>query len=279
MRRAAFLTMDTLEDFVAYDELAKPPLRERGWHIEDVPWRSGADWDAYEAVVIRTPWDYHTAPGDFLDVLYTIEASRARLANPLDAVRWNLDKTYLRALESRDVPIVPTVWGHGLTPDTLAALRAQLGGEIVVKPIVGANADDTFRLGPEADTPTEAGALATFADRPFMAQPFVRSIVEWGETSLFFFGGTYSHAILKTPASGDFRVQEEHGGQIRAMDPPPALRAAAQRAVEAAVEITGADLLYARPDLVRLGDGSWALIELEIIEPSLYFPFDADSPA
>ena len=272
MRHVAFLTMDSLEAFVAYDHLAVEPLRARGWAVTDVPWRAETDWSRFEAVVIRTPWDYQRAPGAFLEVLAQIEASGARLANPLEVVRWNLDKTYLRDLGARGVPVVPTVWGEGLTPEALGGLFGDLGREIVVKPTVGANADDAFRLAPDADA---SGALAAFAGRPFMAQPFVRSVVDEGEFSLFYFDGAYSHAILKTPAPRDFRVQEEHGGTIRAVEPAPALRAAAEAALEAA---PGA-LLYARPDLVRMPDGSWALMELELIEPSLYFPYDAASPA
>ncbi|HIG75489.1 MAG TPA: hypothetical protein EYQ24_13210 [Bacteroidetes bacterium] len=275
MRRAAFLTMDSLDGFVAYDDLVKPPLRERGWSVTDVPWRSGADWDAFEAVVIRTPWDYQDDPAAFLEVLREIEHSRAHLANGLDAVRWNLTKTYLRELAAHGVPTVPTLWGDTLTPGALAELRGTLGHALVLKPTVGANADHAFRLGPDADP---ADALATFADRPYMAQGFVRSVVDWGEASLFYFDGAYSHAVRKTPAAGDFRVQEEHGGRIQSLTPDDALREAAQCAVETASRLVGTPLLYARPDLVRLADGSWALMELELIEPSLYFPYDAASP-
>ena len=272
MRRAAFLTMDSLDEFVAYDHLAIPPLAARGWAVDEVPWRSNADWSRYEAVVIRTPWDYQDAPEAFLAVLEAIESSGARLANGLDVVRWNLDKRYLREIEASGAPIVPTVWGDDLTPEALAGLFDRLGREVVVKPVVGANADDTFRLTP--DTASASGVVDTFRQRPFMAQPFVRAVVEEGEYSLFTFGGDYSHAILKTPASGDFRVQEEHGGRIRAVDPEPALRAAAEAALAAAP----GPLLYARPDLVRMPDGTWAVMELELIEPSLYFPYDDASP-
>ncbi len=271
MRPLAFLTMDSLEDFVAYDHLAVAPLRARGWAVTDVPWRAETDWGRFEAVVIRTPWDYQDDPKAFLEVLERIDASGARLANPLEAVRWNLDKTYLRELEAAGVATVPTTWGDQLTPESLAGLFEHHGGEIVIKPTVGANADNAFRLTPEADA---RGALATFAALPFMAQPFVQSVVDEGEFSLFTFDGAYSHAILKTPAPRDFRVQEEHGGTIKAVAPEASLMDAATRALAAAPEA----LLYARPDFVRLADGSWALMELEIIEPSLYFPYDDASP-
>ena len=107
-----------------------------------------------------------------------------------------------------------------------------------------------------------------------MAQPFVRSVVEEGEFSLFFFGGAYSHTALKTPKAHDFRVQEEHGGWIRAVEPEPALRALAEDVMDAVAPTP----LQARVDLVRMEGDRFALMELELIEPSLYFRTDAASP-
>lgn len=270
MRRCAFLTTDRLDGFVTYDRLLVEPLARRGWTVDEVPWRAAADWDAYEVVVIRSPWDYQRDPDAFLAVLETIDRSKARLENPLDLVRWNLRKTYLRDLDARGLPIVPTRWLDRLAPADLPTLFDGLGDEIVVKPVVGANADDTFRLRSDS-RPDEA--LATFAERPCMVQPFVRAVVDEGEFSLFHFGGAYSHAILKAPAAGDFRVQEEHGGRIRAVAPEPALRALA----DGAVDSLGLAPLYARTDFVRLGSG-FALMEVELIEPSLYFSYDPASP-
>jgi hypothetical protein len=268
--------MDSLEGFYSYDELLYEPLRRRGWSVEPIPWRrSGVDWGAYEAVVIRTPWDYQQDPSGFLAVLEQIEDSAARLLNALELVRWNLDKHYLRDLETAGVAIVPTIFESGLDADGLRGLFDRLGtNRIVVKPTIGANATDAFPLSREADGEAWAGAIRAFGDRSFLAQPFVRSVVEVGEYSLSFFGGEYSHAVLKKPKAGDFRVQEEHGGLIRAVDPEPALLASAAKAV-AAVSPTP---LYARADLVRLATGEWATMELEVIEPSLYFSFDAASP-
>lgn len=277
MPRVAFLTTDRLDDFVTYDHLAVAPLAARGWTVEFVPWRDAADWGRWEAVVVRSPWDYQADPDAFLAVLGAIDRSPARLANPLAVMRWNLDKRYLRDLDARGVPIVPTAWGRGLDAPRLDALRADLDApEIVVKPVVGANADDTFRLPPTADA---SPALAAFAGREWMAQPFVPSVVDEGETSVFVFGGAPSHAVLKTPARGDFRVQEEHGGTIRAVPLRPELLAASERALAAAEDAGGRGLLYARVDLVTLPDGTPAVIELELIEPSLYFPYDGASPA
>ncbi len=266
MRRAAFLTLEDRGDYVIDDALAVAELGLRGWRVDEVPWRRDADWRSFDAVVIRTTWDYQRDLDGFLAKLAAIEATGARLANDLALVRWNARKTYLRDLAARGVPVVPTRWGEGLDADGVRGLCASLG-ECVIKPVVSANADDTYRVAPGLADADAEGIAARFAARAWMAQPFVRSVVDEGERSAFYFGGAYSHAIVKVPRAGDFRVQEEHGGSITAVAPDAALRAAADRVMAA----LGPAPLQARVDLVRLDDGSLALMELEAIEPSLYF--------
>lgn len=265
----AFLTLDDRSAYVIDDDLALAELRSRGWRVEEIPWRRrGVDWGAFDLVVIRTTWDYQHDLDAFLDALSAIESAGVPLANPSALVRWNARKTYLRDLASRGVPVVPTRWGVGLSADGVRSLCDALGdGGCVIKPTVSANAHDTFRLAREPDG-SVAGELASrFADREWMAQPFVASVLVEGEYSVFYFDGAYSHAIVKRPKAGDFRVQEEHGGLIAAIEPDDALRLAADRVMAALDEVP----LQARVDLVRLDDGSLALMELEAIEPSLYF--------
>ena len=278
MRRCAFLTLAEPDGYAIYDALAHAPFAERGWAVDDVAWTADVDWNHYEAVVVRSPWDYTDAPERFLDVLAAIDASSARLGNGLRTCRWNLEKTYLRELAEHDVQLIPTVWGERVAGASEAEAWFDALGtdEIVVKPVVGVTAEGAFRLRRGDDL---APVAAFYADRAFQAQPFVQDIVETGETSVFAFLGETSHAVLKTPAAGDFRVQEEWGGRIQATTPAPDMAAAAEHALAVAAEILGEPLLYARADLVRLADGTPAVIELELIEPSLYFPYDAASPA
>lgn len=272
-KRCAFLTMDDLGDFFAYDHLLIPPMRASGWEVVDVPWAaSGVDWSSFEAVVIRSPWDYQGRPELFIDVLRKIDESAAVLHNPLEVCRWNMDKVYLRDLEARGVAIIPTQWCDSLTPDNLSCLLDQ-HPRLVVKPRIGAGADDTFVLDCEQPESWRE-ALETYSGKPLLVQPFLPSIQTVGEVSLFYFAGQFSHAIVKCPSKGDFRVQEEHGGIIRACEPTAAQLELALRAVGA----VGQELLYARIDVVQLPDGSQAIIELELIEPSLYFSFDDNSP-
>ena len=210
-------------------------------------------------------------------VLASIPRCGARLENNLSLVRWNTSKTYLRELAAAGIPIVPTLWRDYLKPDELFDLYGEFPGrEIVLKPQVGAGAIDTYRLNRETLT-THAQAIEShFSDRALMVQPFVDAITSEGEYSLIYFNGVLSHAILKTPKTRDFRVQEEHGGMIRKVKPEAGLRLIGAAVLDALASVP----LYARVDLVRAnGDSLFWLMELELIEPALYLRMDAEAPA
>jgi Glutathione synthase/Ribosomal protein S6 modification enzyme (glutaminyl transferase) len=263
--------MDSLAGYTSDDELAIAPLNDLGWDVETVSWRDETtDWNAFELVVVRTPWDYHNDPKAFLAVLRKIDGSNARLENPFSLMEWNLDKRYLRELEARGTKIVPTIWSNsGISEKAFSDWQAVFDSEeLIIKPTVSATAKDTFR-----SRSFDAGLTEIFAHRSFMVQPFINSVVDEGEFSLFYFSGEYSHAISKSPKRGDFRVQEEHGGLILAVEPEQKLR---ETADEIVTELE--PMLYARVDLVRDGSGDFMLMELELIEPALYFRMNADSP-
>ena len=275
--RCAFLTLDDPSGYTVDDHLAVAPLARLGWSVDDVPWRRpNVDWEKYDAVVIRSTWDYAKDPDAFLDVLTVIARSGARLFNPLDLVTWNIRKTYLRDLASRGVSIVPTVWRERLGRGELHDVIDEVGAdEIVVKPVIGASARGAFRVSKSASV-EEVGVIeAWYADRALLAQPFVRAISTEGEFSLFYFDGAFSHAIRKKPKPADYRVQEEHGGSNVAVRATPELLGSGAR-VLTSLDVTP---LYARVDFVRANDatGYW-LMELELIEPSLYLRMDAEAP-
>ncbi len=141
--------------------------------------------------------------------------SESRLFDPLKIYRWNLDKRYTLDLKSNGIRIVPTEWLHGLPKDSIAS-RFESSGvfRLVAKPLIGANADDTFVLQAD-DTSSWSNAVDVLGNRELMLQPFLESISEEGEYSLFYLGVHFSHAFVKPPAKGDFRVQEEHGGSFQ----------------------------------------------------------------
>ncbi len=267
MRLCAVLTMDDMSDFVTDADLSIPPMNALGWYVRTVPWRTpGADWDQFELVYIGTPWDYPEEAELFLRVLEEIDRSRATLVNSLELVRWNLEKTYLRELESRGAAIVPSLWYARFDEfDIDDAFARHASDSLVAKPVIGANAADTFVLERPADSQILDTLARAFDARPFFVQPFIESVRTEGEYSLFFFRGHYSHAILKLPEPGDFRTQEEHGAEIIAVEPPAGLEKTARRIVE----MVEPQPVYVRADFVR-GDDEFLLMELELIEPSLY---------
>lgn len=275
MRRVAFLTLHDPTGFVMDDELAITPLAQRGWQVETLPWdRVGVDWRCYDLVVLRSTWDYQHHAERFLATLAAIEASGTRLENSLAMVRWNMRKTYLRDLAAQGVPIVPTLWRDGLSPGDLMPMFEELGcGEAVIKPVMSGNAQGAWRLDHRSIATQSTEIEAYYASRPLMLQPFEPGIRDEGEYSLLYFNGAHSHSILKVPKSGDFRVQEEHGSEIRAVAAEPALLAAGAAAMKA----IGSQLLYARADLVRHGD-EFRVMELELVEPALYLRMDPGAP-
>lgn len=266
--------MDSTAGWSIDADLGIPPLETRGWTVDWVPWRSpDVAWGDYEAVYIGVPWDYPEDVTHFLDVLERVDRSRAVLVNDLALVRWSLSKTYLRDLESRGADIVPSLWYDGMQAGDIAGSFDRLqAGQLIVKPVVSTNATDTFLLA--RDAYDEAGLLEIFDGRAFVAQPFIENIRSEGEYSLFYFANAFSHAIRKMPGTGDFRVQEEHGAEIRATDPEPALVACADHVLRLVEPMP----VYARADFVRGPDGRFLLMELELIEPSMYLRMNPEAP-
>lgn len=272
MKHCAFLTMDSLEEFECYDHLLVSPLKDRGWEVDMISWRAvGVEWDKYDVVLIRSPWDYQSDSDAFMKVLGEIEQSKAKLENSLEICHWNVHKAYLLELEMLGVAIVPTVLEKNLRVESLyEAFEKYACSEIIVKPPVSANADNTFRLTKEKVQECKTELIQIFSEEEYLLQPFIDSIVNEGEYSLFYFAGEYSHAILKKPKSGDFRVQEEHGGQLLLIDADEKLKTVASHVLK----FIPGETMYARIDLVS-HEGEYLLMEVELIEPSLYFNMDA----
>ncbi|MBW3535391.1 MAG: hypothetical protein KY453_09285 [Gemmatimonadetes bacterium] len=274
-RRCAFLTTEGLDGPVVDDDLAYAPLQARGWEVEAVPWRSTeARWAAFDAVVIRSAWDFQDDPHGFVEALARIAASGARLANPLPMVRWNLRKTYLFDLDCWGVRTVPTVWRPGFLDGDLDHLYRDLNTqELVVKPVVGANGRGALRVA-AGDVGARDEAERAFHGREAIVQPFQPSVLREGEVSLFFLDRAFSHAVRKVPARGEFRSQEEHGGRVSSFQPEAALVKSAGQMIDR----LEAPPLYARVDVVRDRSGAWAVMELELVEPSLYLRMDSGAP-
>jgi glutathione synthase/RimK-type ligase-like ATP-grasp enzyme len=145
---------------------------------------------------------------------------------------------------------------------------------MVIKPLVGANGEDTFCISRSTDSGTIEEVVRLFQNRAHMVQPFMSMVVAEGEFSLFYFNGHYSHAILKTPTGSEFRSQEERGATIKAARPEARLLHRGRQALDSVSPAP----LYARIDFVR-DDGDFRVMEMELIEPSLYLRMHPEAPA
>ncbi len=275
-QRCAFITMDSMEGFVCDDDLAIPALKELGWDVEKISWRSrGTDWTRYGIVVIRSPWDYPTDAPRFLALLDEIEASSTPLFNPPELVRWNLHKSYLNWLDERDVSVVPTRWLDKPRKADILALFDEYGGDkMVIKPAIGANAEHAHVLNKRTLEQDWPKIEPVFEHRQAMVQPFRTAIQSEGEYSVMFVDGEISHTIRKTPKAGDFRSQEEHGADIALVEPEALLVTRASEAVRA----LSVRPLYGRADMIRNPDGDFEVMELELVEPSMYLRMDPEAP-
>lgn len=264
--RVALVTCASLRELTDDDRPLIGELAGLGIYAEPEVWDDpSADWSKYDLVLIRSTWDYYLNPAAFAAWVSRLEENGAVLWNPPKVVRANAEKTYLRGLEVAGVSVAPTVWLEKGGPARLDEILAGRGWtDAVVKPVVSAGAYRTHRV--KRGEPAGQQALdEVLAHSGAMIQPYLAEIAAEGEWSFVFLDGEFSHAVLKTPRAGDFRVQEEHGGRATAVVPPAPLLAQARDAALA----TPGPWLYARVDGVRRG-GELVVVEVELVEPSLY---------
>ncbi|SOD73997.1 hypothetical protein SAMN05892883_3183 [Jatrophihabitans sp. GAS493] len=250
------------------------------WQVWDDP---SVLWQRFHAILIRSTWDYTTKRDEFLRWAAAVAARGPMLLNPLDLLSWNSDKIYLRELADAGIPIVPTSWSP---PGTEAEW---LNTEFVAKPSVGAGSVGAGRFDPA--TPDGLAAARSHvqmlhgAGRTVLIQPYLSGVDDSGERALLYFGGTFSHAITKAAllppdAANPLREGSTSGNRAplyyteRISD---AVATPAELAVGAQVlqwlrSRDGEYPLYARVDLLPSADGP-KLIELELVEPSLFFAF------
>lgn len=269
-RTIALATSRQFASLVADDRLLVGALAERGISAVGAIWNDPAvKWTDYDAVVIRSCWDYHLAHDEFLAWVARLETGGVCILNPPALVRWNAEKGYLRDLSSRGIAVVPTRWVE--VTDVLPLeriMREQHWPEVVVKPAISASAHETWRARASDAEALEERFRGMVSRGRALVQPYLDVIASEGEWSLLFYDGAYSHAALKRPKAGDFRVQVEHGGGSVIREPEGHAVESAHRALTAA-EKGRARSLYARVDGCVI-DGQFVLMELELIEPDLY---------
>ena len=272
MPRLALATSSKYPALTDDDRCLLQPLAVHGIQPEPAVWDDSAyDWSSCAAVVIRSCWDYHLKPDHFLHWIAKLEAQHIPVFNAAPLVRWNANKSYQRDLDARGIATVPTFWAEDGDALSLKQTLHRLGWrQAVVKPRISATAYRT-QLVTDDDADSAQALFDELRRGPgVMVQKFMPCITADGDWSVIFFAGTFSHAVLKKPKAGDFRVQNDFGGSSNLADPPPHVLESASRALRA-VDPT----IYARVDGV-VDEGRFLLMELELIEPALFL---ADHPA
>jgi glutathione synthase/RimK-type ligase-like ATP-grasp enzyme len=229
-------------------------------------WTDPGDLSTFDLILPLLAWGYQRAPDAWMAALDRWEAQRLPFANPISMLRWNTDKIYLFDLEAAGIAIVPSQFAAALDATCLDAAHADFGETLVIKPTISGGADGTYRLNCGDPLPADV------TGRPMLIQPMMEAIVAEGEYSLFLFEGVFSHAILKHPDAGDFRVQRQFGGRDFQTQPPADALACAQDVLAVLPSLP----LYARVDLVRGDHRAFVVMELEVIEPSLFLDHAPD---
>jgi len=274
MKKITFATCEKYPDLTEDDRLVIEPLGRHGIEVNPLIWDSEFMPNQAGIVVIRSCWDYHFKSQEFLRWIRQTERQGPALWNPARAVEWNLNKIYLQDLMQQGVATPETVWLKQNAQADLQTLLEEKGWrKAVVKPLISATAFRTWVTSPQAAGSEQIAFAQLLSDSGAIVQRFIDEVQTRGEWSFIFFGGKYSHAVLKKPKEGDFRVQEEYGGETKSVAPAAELIEQAQRIIELIPE----RLLFARVDAVEL-NGELCLMELELIEPFLFLYADPLAP-
>lgn len=249
------------------DKILSGILTKMGLSHEIQVWSDPAvDWSRFGLFLLKSPWDYFDYYAEFLIWMDKIQKLGIPVLNDLETVRWNSSKEYLLEIEAKGFPtIAGLILRKGGSPN-LAEIREKVKSDtIVIKPLVSGGAKNTLKIPVKDWADYEEKVAQLLKEEDFLAQPFVPEVAEVGEYSLIFFNRKFSHAVLKTPAKSDFRVQHYFGGTIQEIQPSSAMLDSCQKLIDT----FGPETLYGRVDGVEI-DGVFHLMELELIEPYLF---------
>lgn len=272
--RIALATYDRAPSLAPDDQLLIPALSAVGIDAEPAVWTSqDVIWETFDAVVVRSCWDYHLRYDAFRAWLERLDGSRLPVWNSVGTIEWNSHKRYLVELSRRGVPIVPTQVITDRSVDAVtAAVRDAGWPRFVLKPAISASGFETHALDASFDDASRATIARVMRFGDALVQPFMDEVPRHGEYSLVYIDGHFSHAAIKRAGGSEFRVQTEHGGSVTPVHVDDALIEAGNRALSALSETP----LYARVDGV-VHDGAFLLMELELIEPNLFFGLEPRS--
>jgi glutathione synthase/RimK-type ligase-like ATP-grasp enzyme len=271
--KIAFLTCAKKPSITEDDQVLADVLVREGCVVDGVPWDSErVNSRDYDLLLLRSTWDYHLRPVEFRRWLSYVADADLPLFNPPAVVRWNVNKKYLFALKEKGVGIPEGVFIHQRDREKANDIIRNLKAErVVVKPAVSATAFQTHLMLRD-DLMNDSSRLSNLFDHgDVIVQEFLEEIETKGEISVMYFGGKFSHAVVKQAKSGDFRVQTDFGGTVRLFQPSDSILNEVASILSKIPEC-----LYARVDGLDIG-GSFVLMELELIEPVLFFRESPDA--
>lgn len=265
MQRIALVTYDGKPDLSISDAGIAALLRQQAVAVSVVPWTSSIDWREFSLVLIRSTWDYHTRYQEFLTWIRLLESQNVSLWNTPSTLRWNTDKTYLSGIVAKDIRIVPTI----VVPDKQSLPDSLPWEEIIIKPSIGASSYGVLHMDTPSPHAWRREVQRQLGKGSVLIQEYQPQIKN-GEHSFIFFDKKFSHAVLKTPRSNEFRVQTEFGGRVTPVIPDEHTVHKLERFLTSFPD----PLLYARIDGLLDGD-TFTLMEIELCEPELFLNTDA----
>lgn len=267
-------TDEYVQNILLEDRLVRTAFEKRGLSVTRVDWADkNFDWSSTQCAVFRTTWDYFLRFEEFSLWLNGV-SKKTRLINPVELIRWNIDKHYLNDLQKNGINIPPTRFIEPRENITLKHLHEDMGwNETVLKPTVSGGAFNTFKMNTKNLAEHENIFQRLIAKESMMLQPYLTDVETHGEIALMVIGGKFTHAILKKAKPGDFRVQDDFGGTVHHYNASPEEIVFAEKVVSVCNPIP----LYARVDVILDNDGKRSVSELEVIEPELWFRFAPDA--
>ena len=257
-----------IQQVLTEDKLLKKELELLGLNVIIKDWKSKKfDWTKTEYAIFRSTWDYFD---NFKLFSNWLEKNKyeIKFINSLEIIKWNLDKVYLLELQEKGINIAPTILIKKNQPTTLKKLFEDTGWqEAVLKPTVSGAARHTYRINRNSHNDYEEIFKGLICNEDFLFQEFIKNIISKGELSLIVIGGKYTHAVKKTAKKGDFRVQDDHGGKVEVYYASDKEIEFAEQCINLCLEIP----LYARVDIAYDNNNELSLVELELIEPELWF--------
>jgi glutathione synthase/RimK-type ligase-like ATP-grasp enzyme len=254
-------------DTVDEDKILSGVLTDLEISHEIVIWSDpDVEWEKFSCLLVKSVWDYFDYYPEFLDWIARMKLLNIPVLNDLDTILWNSSKEYLLEIETKGYPVISGLILEAESKPDLDLIREKIKSDtVVVKPMVSGGAKNTLKIQlSEWDNYTQK-LEELLQEEDFLVQPYISEVAEVGEYSLLFFNGKFSHAVLKTPAKSDFRVQHYFGGTIKVIDPKPEMLKSCQKLMDTFASNT----LYGRVDGVEI-NGVFHLMELELIEPYLF---------